>query len=66
MFNLNRIKSAQVKENGIMNDAVAFVLKNQLKDRDCWAKTVEVFATREDSEKGRKRTEAGKEAGVEG
>lgn len=57
MLKFNRITSADVVENGIMNEAVLFVLKNQLKDRDGWAKTVEVFATREDSEKGRWRGE---------
>ena len=57
MINLNRIKSAEVKENGMMNDVVTFVLNNQLKDRESWAKTVEVFETREDSEKGRWRGE---------
>ncbi|MBR2384075.1 MAG: glycoside hydrolase family 127 protein [Clostridia bacterium] len=57
MLNLNRIKSVEIKENGIMDRAVDFVLANQLKDRQVWKKTVEVFSTLEDSEKGRWRGE---------
>ena len=57
MCNLNRIKSVRVKENGIMDEAVNFVLKNQLKDVENWKKTVEVFSTLEDSEMGRWRGE---------
>ena len=42
---------------GVMDDAVKFVLLNQLKKRDTWEKAVEVFSTREDSSDGRWRGE---------
>ncbi|MBQ7373744.1 MAG: glycoside hydrolase family 127 protein [Clostridia bacterium] len=45
----SRIKFLEIKTNGLMDNAVNFVLKNQLKNRVSWQKTVEVFATREDS-----------------
>lgn len=44
-----RIMGAGVKANGIMQNAVDFVLRNQLKNRTSWQKAVEVFSTREDS-----------------
>ena len=45
----NRIASVNIKANGIMDNAVNFVLKNQLKNRITWQKCVEVYQTREDS-----------------
>lgn len=45
----NRIVGVEIKANGVMDDAVNFVVKNQLKRRVSWQKTVEVFETREDS-----------------
>ena len=54
---LQKITSVEIKENGIMNEAVNFVLNNQLLNRENWQKTVEVFETREDSEAGRWRGE---------
>ena len=46
-----------IKINGVMDEKVRFVLEKQLKNRDNWKKTVEVFTTREDSENGRWRGE---------
>lgn len=34
--------------NGIMGDATRFVMEKQLKNRDLWAKCVEVYGTKED------------------
>ncbi len=45
----DRIVGVEIKANGIMDDAVNFVVKNQLKRRISWQKTVEVYQTREDS-----------------
>ena len=45
----NKIVGAKIKTNGIMDNAVNFVIDNQLKGRASWEKTVEVFETREDS-----------------
>ncbi len=46
-----------IKASGIFNDAIDFVTARQLKNRDAWHKTVEVFSTKEDSERGRWRGE---------
>ena len=45
----NRIAGVEIKTNGIMDNAVNFVINNQLKRRTSWQKAVEVFETREDS-----------------
>lgn len=46
-----------VRDNGIMDKAVRFVLKNQLKDRTLWKRFTEVFTTHEDTENARWRGE---------
>ncbi len=46
-----------VRDNGIMDKAVRFVLKNQLKDRALWKRFTEVFTTHEDTENTRWRGE---------
>lgn len=46
---VNRIVGVEIKTDGIMDNAVNFVIDNQLKERTRWQKTVEVFETREDS-----------------
>ena len=51
------IKNVYIKDYGFMNTTVDFVLKNQLKNREVWKKTVEVFYTREDTEHARWRGE---------
>lgn len=51
------IKELSIKINGLMDEKVHFVLERQLKNKDNWKKTVEVFTTREDSENGRWRGE---------
>ena len=43
------VKQSEVKANGIMDEAVRFVLKKQLKDRVLWGKFNEVYTTREDT-----------------
>ena len=53
----DHIRKVSVKINGIMDEKVRFVLEKQLKNRDAWQKTTEVFTTHEDSEKGRWRGE---------
>ena len=45
----NGIVGVKIKTNGIMDNAVNFVIDNQLKGRNSWQKAVEVFQTREDS-----------------
>ena len=50
-------KEVSIESHGIMDEKVRFVLDNQLKNRENWKKTVEVFTTHEDSEKGRWRGE---------
>ena len=45
----NRIVDVAIKTNGIMDNAVKFVIDNQLKRRISWQKAVEVYETREDS-----------------
>ena len=45
------------KMQGVMDDAVRFVLENQLKDRETWKKYTEVFSTHEDTQAGRWRGE---------
>ena len=45
-------KEVSIAIHGIMDEKVRFVLDNQLKNRESWKKTVEVFTTHEDSEKG--------------
>ena len=54
---LESLKEFSIKINGVMDEKVRFVLEKQLKNRDNWKKTVEVFTTREDSENGRWRGE---------
>jgi len=44
----NKLTGVEIKANGIMNDAVQFVIDNQLKRRATWQKAVEVYGTRED------------------
>ena len=43
--------------NGVMDEAIRFVLGEQLKDRILWGKFTEVFTTREDSDEQRWRGE---------
>ena len=50
-------KEVSIAINGIMDEKVRFVLEKQLKNRMDWQNAVEVFTTREDSEKGRWRGE---------
>ncbi len=45
---MNRITGVEIKTNGIMDNAVNFVINNQLKRRVSWQKAVEVYGTRED------------------
>ena len=47
---MNRITGVEIKTNGIMDDAVQFVINNQLKRPSIWEKAVEVYGTREDSD----------------
>ena len=47
---MNRIIGVEIKTNGIMDDAVQFVINNQLKRPSIWEKAVEVYGTREDSD----------------
>ena len=46
-----------IKAKGLMDEAAAFVLEHQLKDREMWLKFTETFSTKEDSEAGRWRGE---------
>ena len=51
------IVDVKAKVNGLMDDAVRFVVEKQLKDRALWKKFTEVYTTREDSKAGRWRGE---------
>lgn len=51
------LKTLKIKDNGIMDWAIEFVNKTQLKNRELWLKFAEVFKTREDSTLGRWRGE---------
>ena len=53
----NKITDVEIKANGIMNDAVQFVIDNQLKRRETWQNAVEVYGTRVDCLDGRWRGE---------
>lgn len=53
----NKITGVEIRANGIMNDAVQFVIDNQLKRRATWQKAVEVYGTRVDCLDGRWRGE---------
>ena len=53
----NKITGVEIKANGIMNDAVQFVIDNQLKRRATWQNAVEVYGTRVDCLDGRWRGE---------
>ena len=53
----NKITGVAIKANGIMNDAVQFVIDNQLKRRETWQNAVEVYGTRVDCLDGRWRGE---------
>ena len=52
-----RYLTAPAKVVGVMDEAVRFVLENQLKDLPTWKKFTEVFSTHEDTEAGRWRGE---------
>ena len=51
------VTDCKVKEQGVMQETVRFILGNQIKDRTLWHKFNEVFTTREDTEEGRWRGE---------
>lgn len=51
------VTDCKVKEQGVMQETVRFILCNQIKDRTLWHKFNEVFTTREDTEEGRWRGE---------
>lgn len=54
---INKMIGAEMKVNGIMDNAVRFVMEGQLKRRSSWEKAVEVYGTREDGLDGRWRGE---------
>lgn len=54
---LENLYNRRIEINGIMDDAVRFVVENQLKDRDTWRLYVDVFSTRVDSNDERWRGE---------
>ena len=45
-----RIVGVEMQDNGLMDNAVKFVIAHQLKRRTLWQKAVEVYGTREDSD----------------
>ena len=54
---MKRFYGKAVQVNGIMNDAVRFVMAHQLKDRKTWKLYIDVFNSREDSADERWRGE---------
>jgi len=45
---MKRLYENSIKVEGIMDQAVWFVINNQLKDKSAWEAYIDVFSTRED------------------
>lgn len=54
---LENLYNRRIEVHGIMDDAVHFVVENQLKNRDTWRLYIDVFSTRVDSDDERWRGE---------